>query len=77
MATSILPRRLYKIEKTKRQYRERLKKLLDTVWNENALSNTVEQLETMLKPHIESDHNNFNSATESGEKFYSESSFCT
>lgn len=62
MATSILPWRLYKIEKTREQYRERLKKLLDTVWNENALSNTVEQLETMLKPHIESDHNNFNSA---------------
>ncbi len=62
MTTSILPNRLYKIEKTREQHRERLRKLLNTVWEENALSNSVVQLEAMLKPHIELDYKDFDSA---------------
>ncbi|MGC8744748.1 MAG: CotH kinase family protein [Verrucomicrobiia bacterium] len=58
-ATSILPFRLYKIEKTREQYRERLRKLLSTVWNEKELLDEVDRLENRLKPHLLIDTNSF------------------
>ncbi|MGC8830642.1 MAG: CotH kinase family protein [Verrucomicrobiia bacterium] len=59
IATSILPFRLYRIEKTREQYRERLRKLLSTIWNEKELLNEVDRLEKMLKPHLHTDSNHF------------------
>jgi hypothetical protein len=40
------------------------------------LSNSVVQLEAMLKPHIELVYKDFELSDKSGEKFYPESSFC-
>lgn len=59
MTTSILPWRLYRIEKTREEFRAQLRRLLETVWNEKELLSEVERLEELLKPHLRDEDKNF------------------
>lgn len=61
MTTSILPYRLYKIEKSREEFRNRLRRLLETVWDEKELLAETERLEKMLKPHLRQDDKSFES----------------
>ena len=48
-AVSLLPRRLYNLPATREKYRDRLRHVLETVWNEKELLAEVDRLETLLK----------------------------
>jgi hypothetical protein len=51
-AGTILPFRLYKLPAARERYRERLRQVLKTAWNEEELLGEVDRLEVLLKPHL-------------------------
>lgn len=59
MTTSILPYRLYNIENTREEFRKRLRKLLETVWDEKELLADTDRLEELLKPHLREEDKSF------------------
>jgi hypothetical protein len=60
-ARSLLPRRLYLLPATQARYRQRLRRLLDTVWNERELLAEVDRLERLIAPHVHVSPSHFRS----------------
>jgi spore coat protein CotH len=52
-ARSLLPRRLYQLAATRQRYRERLRHLLQTVWNERELLAEVDRLQALVKDDLQ------------------------
>jgi hypothetical protein len=52
MAGTLLPHRLYEIPGERAAYRERLRELLRSVWNEEALLAEVDRLSRLVRPHL-------------------------
>lgn len=51
-ARSLLPYRLYRLPETRELYRQRLRQLIESVWNENELNAEVDRIEELLAPHV-------------------------
>ena len=51
-ARSILPWRLYRLPASRERYRERLRQVLKTAWNESELLGELDRLEAMLTPVV-------------------------
>lgn len=51
-ANSILTRRLYALPATRAQYQARLRALLDTVWDEDALNAEIDRVAAMIGPFV-------------------------
>lgn len=62
MAGTQLPHRLYQVPGERAAYRQRLRELLNTAWNEEALLAEVERLRTLVRPHLHVPPSRFNAA---------------
>jgi hypothetical protein len=51
-AEGALSRRLYHLPETRTRYLDRLRELLDTVWDEEALHAEIDRMQALLDPHI-------------------------
>jgi hypothetical protein len=58
-ANSILTRRLYALDETHRRYQDRLRELLDTVWDEPALLAEIDRVRAMIEPHVHVEPDDF------------------
>jgi len=58
-ARSLLPYRLYQLPETRERYRERLRAVLKTAWNERELLAEVDRWEKLLKPRLEASARQF------------------
>jgi len=52
MAVGEISRRLYDLPATREQYRQRLRDLLDSAWNENDLLAEMDRVEALLREHL-------------------------
>lgn len=53
MARSLLPHRLYQSAATRERYRERLRRVLQTAWNERELLEEVSRLQTLIQDEVQ------------------------
>lgn len=51
-AEGVLARRLYLLPATRDRYLARLKELLDTVWDEEAINAEIDRMEALVRPHV-------------------------
>lgn len=48
----LVAHRLYQLETGRRRYRETMKRLLESVWNEKAILKELDRMEELLEPHL-------------------------
>lgn len=68
-ARSLLPRRLYHLPGMRQRYRDRLRRLLDMVWDESGLLGEVNRLEALLQGKVHVSPSQFRQSVEQVRRF--------